>query len=194
MFLKNLTNKNIILASKSPRRQRLLKDLGIPFNIHPADIDEVYPDHLKAGEIPVFLAEKKALSLQNLLQEDTIIISADTIVWMDNKTLDKPDNRAEAIAMLRKLSGRKHHVYSGVCILTKQGCTSFYSCTNVHFKKLSDDEIHHYIETCKPFDKAGAYGIQEWIGYIGIEKLEGSYFNVVGLPVQQLYEELKKIC
>ena len=185
---KFIPNKKIILASKSPRRQQLLKDLGWEFTILTKDIDESFPNHLKREEVALYLCEHKANAFVEELSEDTIVITADTIVCLDDLIINKPEDAQEAYAMLRKLSGRKHDVYTGVCISSGTKRTSFFVQSSVYFKQLSDDEINHYIEHYKPFDKAGAYGIQEWIGFIGIEKIEGSYFNVMGLPIKQVYE------
>ncbi len=191
--MNTLKNFDIILASQSPRRQELLKGLGLNFRIIPGNIDESYPPELKGKEIALFLAEKKAKALKSLLtNSDTILITADTIVWLENENLGKPSNRSEAIQMLQKLSGRQHEVITGVCLSSVKQTMLFHSVTKVFFKNLSDEEIEFYIDNYHPYDKAGAYGIQEWIGYIGISRIEGSYFNVVGLPVQELYEELKK--
>ena len=192
MILKNLDKYRIILASNSPRRKQLLADLGVEFEVLTMDTEEVYPEGLSMEEIPVYLAELKAKPFE-IKEDNWLVITADTIVWCDNEVLTKPADAADAIRILKKLSGKKHQVLTGVCIKTKGAKRSFFSSTDVYFKQLSDHEIDYYIEHYKPFDKAGAYGIQEWIGYIGIEKIEGSYFNVMGLPVQHLYEELKKI-
>jgi septum formation protein len=185
-------NYQIILASQSPRRQQLLKELGLNFTIDVREVDEVYPMHLQREEIPVYLAQLKAKAFENNIGGNQLVITADTIVWLNNQVLGKPVDFNDAFKMLQTLSGNTHTVYTGVCLksLTKE--TTFWAKTNVHFKQLSDDEITYYLNTHKPYDKAGAYGIQEWIGYIGIEHIEGSYFNVMGLPVQKLYEHLKQ--
>jgi septum formation protein len=185
-------NYQIILASQSPRRQQLLKELGLNFTIDVREVDEVYPMHLQREEIPVYLAQLKAKAFENNISGNQLVITADTIVWLNNQVLGKPVDFNDAFKMLQTLSGNTHTVYTGVCLksLTKE--TTFWAKTNVHFKQLSDDEITYYLNTHKPYDKAGAYGIQEWIGYIGIEHIEGSYFNVMGLPVQKLYEHLKQ--
>lgn len=184
----------VILASQSARRQYLLKELGIDFEILPDhETDEIYPAGLSKEEIPVYLAEKKAQSVMPDIPEKTLLITADTIVWFKNKVVDKPGNRTEALSILHELSGSMHEVITGVCISMSHKRHSFYCSTLVWFADLSDDEINDYVETYRPYDKAGAYGIQEWIGYVGIEKIEGSYFNVMGLPVQKLYKELKRI-
>lgn len=187
-----LPNYNYILASKSPRRQELLRSLGMNFEVLINDGDENYPDNLKCEEIPVFLAELKAGHFTNILKENDLLITADTIVWFNGEVLGKPANQDEAIKILQKLSGHEHQVISGVCLTSILKQKSFYSVSNVRFKKLSLPEIKYYVAECKPFDKAGAYGIQEWIGYIGITHIEGSFYNVMGLPVQQLYTEIQK--
>jgi len=184
-------NKKILLASKSPRRQELLKGLDIEFEIADIiDINEEFPTNLKAEEIASYLSELKAQAYIENIKQNEILITADTIVWHNNRVLNKPKDRAEAYKMISALSGDKHMVYTGVTISSLEKQKTFVSGTKVYFKQLIDDEIYYYIDNYKPFDKAGAYGIQEWIGYIGIEKIEGSYFNVMGLPVQKLYDEL----
>ena len=191
MLLENLKKHHIILASQSPRRKELLKNLGINFEVRVKDgIEETFPEHLQGSIIATYLAEQKANVYKNELKENELLIAADTIVYLDNEVLGKPQNRLEAQQMLAKLSGRKHEVITGVCLMQKEKFDSFCATSIVYFKELEDCEIDYYIDTYKPFDKAGSYGIQEWIGYIGIEKIEGSYFNVMGLPVQKLYEKL----
>ncbi|MCK4701452.1 MAG: septum formation protein Maf [Bacteroidales bacterium] len=193
MVLENLKGKRILLASKSPRRQYLLKELGIKFEVvDNFQDDESYPEELPLEEIPVFLAKKKADNYNELLDDDCILITADTLVWCNNRVMNKPDSYGEAYQMLYSLSDNKHTVITGVCLRSAEKEITFIATTDVFFTKLSDGEIEYYLEKFKPFDKAGAYGIQEWIGYIGIEKIEGSYFNVMGLPVQKVYTELKK--
>lgn len=181
----------IILASKSPRRQELLKDLGLKFEVQSMDIPEVFPDGLSMTEIPVYLAELKAEAFRPSLRKNQLVITADTIVWLDGHIMNKPTDYADGFRMLKNLSGKKHQVLTGVCILTTEKKVSFFASTDVWFKSLSDEEIQYYLENFRPYDKAGAYGIQEWIGYIGIHRIEGSFFNVMGLPVQSLYEHLK---
>jgi septum formation protein len=190
----NISFKKIILASNSPRRKELLENINIPFEVKVKDIfDETYPDTLTKIEIPEFLAIKKASFYQEEInQPNTLLITADTIVFCDNRILGKPENYNEASNMLKLLSGKVHEVITGVAITTKDKQVVFNSITKVFFKELNDDEIDYYIQTFQPYDKAGAYGIQEWIGMIGIEKIEGSYYNVVGLPIQKLYSELLK--
>ena len=192
-FLDNLNNYQIILASQSPRRQNLLKELNIRFDILTKDIEEIYPDHLVREDIALYLAELKASAFDQDIQENQLIITADTIVWVNDHILGKPTNYENAFAMVETLSGNKHTVYTGVCLKLKNKQKSFYASTDVFFRKLDTTEIKYYLNTYKPFDKAGSYGIQEWIGYIGIEKINGSYFNVMGLPIQKLYDELKRL-
>lgn len=192
MVLENLRNYRIILASKSPRRQELLADLGIEFETEIHEVDEVFPEGLPMEEIPQYLARLKAEPFVETLKENELVITSDTIVYVEGEVLGKPADYDEAVEMMNKLSGRRHEVVTGVCLTSKDKQVSFASVTDVFFKSLSRDEIDYYITHYKPYDKAGAYGIQEWIGYIGIERIEGSYFNVMGLPVQHLYEELRK--
>lgn len=181
---------NYILASKSPRRQELLSLLGMKFSVKVAEVEENFPEGISKYEIPEFLARLKSEPLISELRENDLLITADTIVYLDGEVLGKPANQAEATEMLKKLSGKEHQVISGVCLTSTEKQTSFHAETNVQFKNLTEDEIRFYIETCNPFDKAGAYGIQEWIGFIGITHIEGSFYNVMGLPVQQLYQEI----
>ena len=190
--MKDFKKYKLILASKSPRRQHLLKELGFDFELCTKDVDESFPENLKAQEIPIYLCKKKADAFDEELVDDTIVITADTIVWIDNQVLNKPENFDDAVRMLKLLSGKMHEVYTGVCLKSKNRTKTFYALTKVYFKILSQDEIEYYIRNFNPYDKAGAYGAQEWIGYIAIEKIEGSYFNVMGLPVRELYEELLK--
>ena len=186
-----LPNYNYILASKSPRRQELLHSLGVNFQILISDVDETYPENLTKEEIPVFLAELKSKSLIKNLKENDLLITADTIVWLNGEVIGKPENKEEAVRTLQKLSSREHQVISGVCLTSIHKQKSFFSISNVQFKNLSLPEIEYYVSEYKPFDKAGGYGIQEWIGYIGITHIEGSFYNVMGLPVQQLYTEIQ---
>jgi len=183
---------HIILASQSPRRQMLLKGLDIPFEIKIKDIEEKYPPHLKREEIALYLSELKSSAFENDLDEKTLVITADTIVWINEKVLNKPKNFDDAVNILSQLSGKMHEVITGVCLMTKEKKRSFYALTKVYFKELSLEEIKYYVTNYKPYDKAGAYGAQEWIGYMAIEKIEGSYFNVMGLPTRLLYDELMK--
>ena len=193
MLHNKFKNKNIILASGSPRRQELFKELGVNYSIKVKEVDEIYDSTLKKEEITNYLAELKANAFSNEIGNNDIIITADTIVWQNNKALEKPKNKLEAIKMLQQLSGTKHSVFSSICIKNKYLQKVFYDETIVYFKKLSEQELVYYVENYKPFDKAGAYGIQEWIGLIGVTQIEGSYFNVMGLPVHKLYEELMKL-
>jgi septum formation protein len=186
-----LPNYNYILASKSPRRQELLKSLGIEFVVITSEVEENYPDILTKEEIPVFLAELKAKHFKNQLNENDLLITADTIVWLNGEVIGKPENKKEAIKSLLKLSAQEHQVISGVCLTSIHKQKSFFSISNVRFKELSLSEIEYYVSEFNPIDKAGAYGIQEWIGYIGITHIEGSFYNVMGLPVQQLYSEIQ---
>ncbi len=190
----NISFKKIILASNSPRRKELLENINIPFKVKVKETpDETYPDTLTKIEIPEYLAIKKASFYRDEIEQpDTILITADTIVHCDNRVLGKPEDYKEAFEMLKFLSGKAHEVVTGVAITSAEKQIVFNTVTKVFFKKLTDDEIDYYIHTFKPYDKAGAYGIQEWIGMVGIEKIEGSYYNVVGLPVQKLYSELMK--
>lgn len=182
---------NIILGSGSPRRKELLAGLGLHFKVLVREgVSESYPASLSPSEVARYIAEEKAAAYADLLVGNTMVITADTVVISNNKILGKPKNEDEAKDMLRMLSGKTHHVATGVCISTKDKKKSFYVTTDVTFKELTDMEINYYVENYKPLDKAGAYGIQEWIGYIGVMRLEGSYFNVMGLPVQRIYTTL----
>lgn len=192
LLQEKLKNFHIILASQSPRRQELLKGLQLPFEIQTVDCEEHYPETLPKEEISMFLAQLKATAFpKNALKDNYLIITADTIVLLNNEVLGKPKNREEAIQMLQKLSGNRHTVITGVCITTKEKTKTFSVKSNVQFNTLTQEELEYYVDTFRPMDKAGAYGVQEWIGYIGISHIDGSYFNVMGLPVQRLYEELK---
>ncbi|MEI6488806.1 MAG: Maf-like protein [Bacteroidota bacterium] len=190
MQFEDLKKYRFILASKSPRRQFLLKDLGLEFEVRTKEVDESFPKHLKAEEIPLYLCEKKAHAFDGELGEGDVVIAADTIVWINDEALNKPKDEKDAARMLRKLSGKTHEVYTGVCLRALGKMCSFYAMTKVSFKVLSEDEINYYIKNFHPYDKAGAYGAQEWIGYIAVDKIEGSYFNVMGLPLRELYEEI----
>jgi septum formation protein len=193
-YLQNLSDYHIILASQSPRRRHLLKELGVSFEAISLEVDEAYPGHLQREAIALYLAEEKARAFPaSALTGKTLLITADTIVWLNEQTIGKPGNRDEAIGQLKILSGKKHEVITAVCLRTNSQMRSFYCCTDVYFNDLNEDEIVYYVDTYHPMDKAGAYGIQEWIGYIGITRIDGSFFNVMGLPLQQLYDELKRI-
>jgi len=185
-------SKNIILASKSPRRQNLLKELGFDFEIKTKEIEEVYPPELQRENVALFLSELKATAFIDDLKENDLIITSDTIVCLGDEIIGKPKGREDAIKMLGKISGNKHEVITAVTLLSKEKKHTFYEETAVYFKSLTFQEIEYYVDNYQPFDKAGSYGIQEWIGYIGIEKIIGSYFNVMGLPVKRVYEELIK--
>lgn len=190
-MLSNLNKYQVILASKSPRRKDLLTALGVDFKVkEQTNQDESYPETLQGAEIVEFLAKQKSSSFET--KENELIISADTIVCVENKVLGKPNNEYEAKEMLKLLSGKTHQVFTGVCLKTKENQRVFSVTSSVTFSSLSDEEIDFYIKNFQPFDKAGAYGIQEWIGFIGIQSISGSYWNVMGLPLQRLYQELKK--
>lgn len=181
----------LILASNSPRRKELLAGLGVQFETRVINgIDESYPEGLSVSEIPLYISRKKADAYRSGMSSDELIITADTIVAVDNTILGKPVSAEDARRMLRMLSGRSHQVVTGVTLTTVKARHSFSVTTEVWFSQLSDSEIDYYVNKYSPLDKAGAYGIQEWIGYVGVERIDGSYFNVVGLPVQRLYREL----
>ena len=183
----------IILASNSPRRKELLAGLDVQFEVRIIPgIDESYPETLPTMEIAEYIAQKKAKAYRETMADDELIITADTIVVLDDKVLGKPKDAEEARCMLHALSGKTHQVVTGVVLTTKELQKHFSVVSNVTFKTLSDNEIDYYVDTYKPMDKAGAYGIQEWIGYVGVTRLEGSYFNVMGLPVQRIYEAMKE--
>lgn len=193
--LNKLDKYQIILASKSPRRKALLKDLGINFMLEARNVDESYPEDLNPIEVAEYLAKLKSSAFpQQFIPDRQLIITADTVVISENKILGKPSDENEAFEMIKMLSNKIHSVVSGVCIKTNSYEKSFSSETKVHFGNLSDEEISYYIEKYKPYDKAGAYGIQEWIGNIGIDHIEGSFYNVMGLPTGKLYRELLEIC
>ncbi|NGF75265.1 septum formation protein Maf [Fluviicola sp. SGL-29] len=181
----------LILGSKSPRRQQLLREMGFSFEVRVKDTDESYPDHLQPAEIARYIAMQKAQALQEELQHDEILLTADTIVCVDTRILGKPRDENEAREMLQLLSGRKHLVMTGVSIADRENITTEYCETTVHVRALTTEEITAYIEKCQPFDKAGSYGIQEWFGAVAVEKIEGSYNNVVGLPTHLVYRLLK---
>jgi len=188
----NISFPKIILASKSPRRQELLALMGLDFSVVLKEVDESFPAELNPSEIAVYIAEKKAEAFDESLNQNELVLTADTIVCIENTILGKPDNEEHAFDMLSLLSGKKHEVITGVAFLQNHRLYSFYETTGVYFRKLSEQQINYYIQTCKPYDKAGSYGIQEWIGLIGIERIVGSYTNVVGLPTQRVYQELEK--
>ena len=182
----------LILASSSPRRQQLMQEAGFEFEVRLREVPEVYPDTLPVEQVPEYLARLKASAFNGDLQEDELLITADTIVSIHGKVVGKPHDRQQAVAMLRELSGNKHTVISGLCLTTVREQKSCSVCTDVFFRELTEKEIVYYVDRYKPFDKAGAYGIQEWIGYVGIERIDGSFYNVMGLPVQTLCRELKE--
>jgi len=189
--MEQLEKYRIVLASNSPRRRELLGGLGVEFTTRVLDgIDESWPHDLKGQDIPLFISKKKSQAYRAGMNPDELVITADTIVLVDDQVLGKPQNADDARRMLHAISGRWHEVITGVTLSTLERSSSFAVTTRVCFDDLTDNEIEHYISSCAPFDKAGAYGIQEWIGYIGVTAIEGSYFNVVGLPVQRLYREL----
>lgn len=182
------------MASNSPRRKELLAGLGLPYEVRVLPgIDESYPDTLQGEAIPVYISQRKAEAYRGTLADNELLITADTIVWLDGRVLGKPADEAEAVAMLKALSGRRHQVITGVSLTTRSFSKSFASVSEVVFAPLDDEEIEWYVSKFRPMDKAGAYGVQEWIGFVGVESLSGSYFNVMGLPVQRLYRELKNI-
>ena len=193
MLNEKFKNNRIILASGSPRRQQFLKELDVDFEIQLKDIEEIYPEHLQAEEITNFLAKLKASAFALDLDDNDILITSDTIVWLNNKALGKPKDYDDAFEMLTEMSGTTHKVITSVCLKTTDKEIVFYEETLVTFTKLSSDEIKYYLNNYKPFDKAGSYGIQEWIGLVAITKIEGSYANVVGLPTHRLYEEMMKL-
>jgi len=192
MLTQKLNKYNVILASGSPRRQDFFKQLDIPFTIDVREVNEVYPDHLQGAEISNYLADLKSKAFPDLKDND-LVITSDTIVWFEGKAMGKPKDTDDAFQMLKAMSGKKHQVFTSVSIKNKHFQRIFHEETTVEFDDLSDEEIQYYLETYQPYDKAGSYGIQDWIGLIGVTKLEGSYFNVVGLPVHKLYKELLAI-
>ncbi len=193
MLNEKLKDYHIILASGSPRRQLFFKELGVDFEIRLKPVVEEYPIRLRHFEISDYLAQLKALPFKDDLKDKEILITSDTIVWHNNKALGKPINETDAFNMLKSISNATHEVITSVCFTSKTSQKTLSDITKVTFKNLTDDEINYYIKTCKPFDKAGAYGIQEWIGQIGVTKIEGSYFNVMGLPVHLVYKVLTEI-
>ncbi|HLS30140.1 MAG TPA: Maf family nucleotide pyrophosphatase [Flavobacteriaceae bacterium] len=191
ILAEKLKSRNLIVASGSPRRQQFIKDLGLDFEVRLKPVQETYPDTLEAVEIAEHLAKLKAAVFLDELRPKDILITGDTVVYHENKVLDKPKTEKEAFAMLESLSGNSHEVISSTCLTSTQKYVLVYDVTKVYFKKLKAEEINYYIKNFKPFDKAGAYGIQEWIGKIGIEKIEGSFYNVMGMPVNKVYQALK---
>ncbi len=187
-----LKSYRIILASRSPRRQQLLKELGLKFDTVIREYEETFPEGLNGEEIARFVAHSKAVSFRNEIAENEIVITADTIVWCNNQVLGKPIDKQDAVRILNEISGNTHEVITGVSLFSKYKEVTFSVSTKVTFELLTDEDINFYIDNCKPYDKAGAYGIQEWIGITACSRIEGSYFNVVGLPVQRLYKELQE--
>lgn len=193
-MLDNLKKYKVILASNSPRRKELLAGLGVSYEVRTLpDVDESYPETLQGADIPLYIAKEKADAYRDMLQPGELMITADTIVWLDGKVLGKPKDREDALRMLRDMSGRTHEVFTGVCLTTTEWQRSFAARTEVSFSILGEEEIAYYVDKFRPMDKAGAYGVQEWIGFIGVENISGSYYNIMGLPVQRLYRELIKI-
>ncbi|WP_417871509.1 Maf-like protein [Winogradskyella sp.] len=193
MLNEKLKDYNIILASASPRRHAFLKSMNIDFEVRLHPVDEVYPDTLKGTEITDYLAKLKAEAFKTQLKEKDILITSDTIVWLDNKPVEKPKDKDDAFRMIKSLSNKTHEVMTSICFTQTNQQKLVNTITKVTFKTLTDDEIWYYVDTYKPLDKAGAYGIQEWIGAIAITNIEGSYNNVVGLPTHLLYETLNSI-
>lgn len=192
MLSNRLQHKHIILASGSPRRQFFFKELGLDVTIQLKPINEVFPDHYKGAEITDYLAQSKAAVFTEL-QENDILITSDTIVWFQDKALNKPEDRDQAVDMISSLSANTHEVITSVCFTTPQKQLTIHDTTKVTFKTLTPEEINYYIDNFQPYDKAGGYGIQEWFGYIAVTRLEGSYFNVMGLPTQKVYETLMQL-
>ncbi|MBS1647496.1 MAG: septum formation protein Maf [Bacteroidetes bacterium] len=188
----DICKHNLILGSASPRRKQLLEDAGFLCKTTPINAEESFPAHLQAQEIPLYLAHKKASNYPFPLKENDVLITADTVVWVKNTVLNKPENELEAKQMLQILSGKKHQVFTGVCLTSSKKQVSFYDETTVFFKTLTEQEIIFYIRKYQPFDKAGSYGAQDWMGLTSITRLEGSYFNVMGLPTHKLYEHLQQ--
>jgi septum formation protein len=193
MLKEKLKKYTLILASGSPRRQQFFMDLDLDFEIRLKDVEEIYPPELKAVEITDFLAELKADAFEGELKENEILITSDTIVWHQNKALGKPKNAEEAFEMIRSMSNTTHEVFTSVCFKTSTASTLLNDVTKVTFNDLSDEAILYYIENYKPYDKAGAYGIQEWFGFMAVAKVEGSYTNVMGLPTAKVYEYLSTL-
>ena len=182
---------HVILGSQSPRRRELMAGLDIPFSCVTIDADESYPADLKAGDIPMYISRAKARAYVSELQDNDFLITSDTIVWLNGEMLGKPQDEEEAKAMLARLSGQTHEVYTAVCFADKNGeLETWVDCTKVTFNNLSEEDIDYYVSKYRPLDKAGAYGVQEWIGYVGVTRMEGSYFNVMGFPISRVYETL----
>lgn len=193
-MLGNLDKYRIILASNSPRRKELMSGLGVDYVVRTLpDVDESYPADLAGAEIPEYISREKADAYRSIMQPGELLITADTIVWLDGKVLGKPEGREGAVEMLRSLSGKSHQVFTGVCLTTTEWQKSFTAASDVEFDVLSEEEIRYYVDKYQPMDKAGAYGVQEWIGYIGVKSISGSFYNIMGLPIQKLYKELKDL-
>lgn len=193
-MLENLNKYKVVLASNSPRRKELLAGLGIEYEVKTLpEIDETFPEGLEGVDIPVYIARTKADAYRAIMEADELIITADTIVWLEGEVMGKPADVEDARRMLHALSGQTHQVITGVCLTTADMQKAFSTVTDVTFCSLTEEEIDYYVENYRPMDKAGSYGIQEWIGFVGVESISGSYFNVMGLPIQRLYTELKKL-
>lgn len=193
-MLGNLDKYQIILASNSPRRKELMSGLGVDYVVRTLpDVDESYPADLAGAAIPEYISCEKADAYRSIMQPGELLITTDTIVWLDGKVLGKPEGREGAVEMLRSLSGKSHQVFTGVCLTTTEWQKSFTAASDVEFDVLSEEEIRYYVDKYQPMDKAGAYGVQEWIGYIGVKSISGSFYNIMGLPIQKLYGELKKL-
>lgn len=193
-MLNNLKDYHILLASNSPRRRELLGGLDIEYDVVALpEVDESYPDGIGPNDIPIYIACQKANAYKSHTQDNTLLITADTIVWLDGVVYGKPTDEEDAVNMLKILSGKTHQVITGVCLTTKSYQHSFSVVSDVSFAVLSEEEIRYYVSKYKPYDKAGSYGVQEWIGYIGVKEIQGSFYNVMGLPIQRLYQELKKL-
>lgn len=185
--------RNIILGSQSPRRRELMAGIDLPFTTVTIDADESYPAELQAGDIPMYISRSKARAYAHKLLENDLLITSDTIVWLHGEMLGKPKDESDAMQMLAKLSGQTHEVYTAVCFWDKSGeLETWVDCTKVTFNLLTSDEIEYYVRHYQPMDKAGAYGVQEWIGYVGVTRMEGSYYNVMGFPICHVYERIKK--
>ena len=192
-MLNHTESLHVILGSQSPRRRELMAGLDIPFSCVTIDADESYPAELKGGDIPMYISRAKARAYVSELQDNDLLITSDTIVWLNGEMLGKPQNEADAKAMLARLSGQTHEVYTAVCFADRNGeLETWVDCTKVTFNNLYEKDIDYYVSKYRPLDKAGAYGVQEWIGYVGVTKMEGSYFNVMGFPICHVYERLKK--
>jgi len=191
--MKAFFKHKILLASQSPRRRQLIGDSGFELDLVKLDVEEDFPEHLQAEEIPMFLAKKKADAYDKPIAENELLVTADTVVWLNNKVLNKPADLDEAFQMLKQLSSHKHTVYTGVCVRSTNKEIVFYEASDVFFNPLSDEMIQYYLDNHKPLDKAGAYGIQEFIGYVGIRKIDGCYYNVMGFPVSRFIHEIRNL-